>query len=117
MDPIGFGLENFDAIGAWRERDGRFEIDASGNLLGGRVFGGPSQLMEILVDEKQDEFCRCLTKKLLTYALGRGVTAQDRCAVDDILAQLSEDDFRFSTLVTAIVNSDPFKLRQTVGDN
>ena len=117
MDPIGFGLENFDAVGAWRERDGRFEIDASGNLLGGRVFHGPSQLMEILVDEKQDEFCRCLAKKLLTYALGRGVTAADHCAVDDILAQLSENDYRFSALVTAIVNSDPFTLRQMVGDN
>ncbi len=115
MDPIGFGLENFDAIGAWRDRDGRFEIDASGNLLGGRQFDGPHELMTILIEEKQGEFCRCLARKMLTYALGRGLTNHDRCAIDEITKQLEKRNFRFSALVSAIVNSDPFTLRAPTG--
>lgn len=112
MDTLGFGLENFDVTGAWRERDGRFEIDAAGALPGGRDFETASQLMGILATDKRDDFCRCLAEKMLTYSLGRGLQSYDRCAVDEILKQLNKDDFRFSSLVTAIVKSAPFTSRE-----
>ncbi len=112
MDALGFGLENFDAIGKWRDRDGRFEIDPTGTLPGDRTFSGPAELMTILATEKKDAFRRCLTKKLLTYALGRGLVSYDRCAIESILRQLDENENRFSALVTGIVTSDPFLLRE-----
>ena len=116
MDPLGFGLENFDAVGAWRDRDGKFEIDASGTLPGNLVFGGPQELMGILIDQKKEEFCRCLAKKLLTYAIGRGLEPFDRCAVDKIVTRLAAEDYRLSSLVTAVVMSDPFLLRELPGE-
>jgi len=116
MDTLGFGLENFDAIGAWRVRDGQAEIDASGSLPGGYDFRSPKELMELLKEQHKQQFCRCLTQKMLTYALGRGLEPYDRCAVDTIMKKLAEDDFRFSSLVTGIVTSDPFMLREAKGD-
>ena len=112
MDTLGFGLENFDAIGAWRDRDGRAEINAAGTLPGGVEFQGPQELMQILAEKKSADFCRCLTEKMLTYALGRGLQPSDRCAVDAILAELREHDYRFSALVNGIVHSDPFLMRE-----
>ncbi|MEO2016156.1 MAG: DUF1592 domain-containing protein [Fuerstiella sp.] len=113
MDAIGFGLEHFDAIGAWRDRDGRFDIDASGELPGGQKFSGAEELMEILVQEKKTEFCRCLAGKVLTYALGRGLSSYDRCTVNDIVRNLEQNDYRFEALITAIVTSDPFTMRDS----
>lgn len=112
MDTLGFGLENFDAIGAWRERDGTAEIDASGSLPGDKKFRGPKELMTILADQKGPDFARCLTEKLLTYALGRGLHYYDRCAVDDILKQIGQNNYRFVVLVQAIAKSEPFLLRE-----
>ncbi len=112
MDALGFGLENFDAIGAWRDKDGQYTIDASGELPGGRKFDGAAELVKILVDEKKDEFCRCLAGKLLVYGLGRGLGSYDRCTVNDCVAIMKENEYRFSALVTAIVTSDPFTLRE-----
>jgi len=112
MDALGFGLENFDAIGAWRERDGKFEINPAGALPGGREFRDASQLMRILAEDKKDDFCRCLSEKMLTYALGRGLQSYDRCAVDEILKQLANNEYRFSSLVAAIVTSSPFTSRE-----
>ena len=80
------------------------------------LLAGPQELMGILIDQKKEEFCRCLTKKLLTYAIGRGLESFDRCAVDKIVEQLSEEDYRFSSLVTAVVMSDPFLLRELRGE-
>jgi hypothetical protein len=108
MDTLGLGMENFDAVGAWRDRDGDYAIDASGNLPGGRSFDNAAELMQILAEDKKSEFARCLTRKMLTYALGRGLNPLDRCAVDDIVRELEEDEHRFSTLVTSIVTSPPF---------
>ncbi|MCO6457795.1 MAG: DUF1592 domain-containing protein [Pirellulaceae bacterium] len=116
MDTLGFGLENFDVIGAWRERDGRFEIDPAGTLPGGREFRDAGELMQILAEEKREQFCRCLAEKMLTYGLGRGLQAYDRCAVNAIVKQLSGNDYRFSALITAIVTSDPFTLREARRD-
>jgi len=112
MDTLGFGLENFDGIGAWRDRDGRFAIDSSGTMPGGRDFKDASQLMQILADQKRDAFCRCLTEKMLTYALGRGLVSYDRCAVRAILKRLAADNYRMSALVAGIVTSEPFMLRE-----
>ncbi len=111
MDALGFGLENFDGIGAWRDQDGRFNIDASGTLSDGTSFSGPKELVGILKEKKKDEFCRCLASKMLTYALGRGLKSFDRCAIDGIINQISKEEFRFSSLVAAIVTSDPFRYR------
>jgi hypothetical protein len=112
MDSLGFGLENFDAIGAWRDRDGRAEVDASGELPGGRKFDGATELMQILVAEKREAFCKCLATKLMTYALGRGLNSYDRCSIKAAVSALAENDYRFSALVTSIVTSDPFTLRE-----
>ena len=110
MDPIGFAFENFDAIGAWREKDGKFPIDASGVLPDGKAFKGPARLKAIL-KEKKDLFSRCLAEKLLTYALGRGLEHYDRCAVDKVLAALDKNDYRFSVLLMEAVKSEPFQMR------
>jgi hypothetical protein len=110
MDAIGFGLENFDPIGRWRNRDGMQPIDAKGTLPTGETFDGPAELIALLQKRKAD-FGRCLTEKMLTFALGRGVEWYDKCAVEDILAQLNKDD-RFETLILAIVNSTPFQMRR-----
>uniref|UniRef100_A0A7C4LNN1 DUF1592 domain-containing protein n=1 Tax=Schlesneria paludicola TaxID=360056 RepID=A0A7C4LNN1_9PLAN len=116
MDTVGFGLEHFDAIGAWRDKDGRFAIDASGILPGGVEFRDASELMQILAEQKKDAFCRCLTEKLLTYALGRGLVSYDRCAVREILRRLVADNYRMSALVTGIVLSEPFRFRESKGE-
>ncbi|MGB1707795.1 MAG: DUF1588 domain-containing protein, partial [Rubripirellula sp.] len=114
MDALGFGFENFDAIGAWRDRDGKFEIDASGELPGGVRFDGADGLMKILTENKAEQFCRCLAQKLLTYGLGRGLTSYDRCVINDAYSRLQANDYRFSELVIAIVTSDPFTMRESI---
>jgi mono/diheme cytochrome c family protein len=110
MDPLGFGFENYDAVGAWRTRDGKFPIDPSGTLPGGQSFKGPKELKTILKG-KSREFGRCLTEKMLTYALGRGLEAADRCTVDEIAGRLANDRYKFSSLVLNIVKSDAFQKR------
>jgi hypothetical protein len=115
MDPLGFGLENFDAVGAWRTLDGKFEIDATGTLPDGRSFSGPDELMTILRTDS-DEFARALTSKLLTYALGRGLERYDTKTVKEIAARLPAKQYRFSALVLEIVNSLPFQARRPAGD-
>ena len=112
MDPIGFGFENFDGIGAWREMDGEFAIDASGQLVSGETFNGPAELKALLLARKRDDFIRCLTRKMLTYALGRGFEYYDKCAVDQISKKLAKDQYRFSTLILEIVKSTPFQMRR-----
>ncbi len=111
MDALGFGLENYDAVGAWRTRDGRFPVDSSGSLPGGKAFSGPAQLRAILVDDKR-EFGRCLTEKMLTYALGRGLESYDMPTVEKIVQGLEQDQYRFSRLVLEIVASMPFRMRR-----
>jgi hypothetical protein len=111
MDPIGFGLENYDAIGRWRDKDiNNVPIDASGTLPDGSNFNGAVGLKEILKD-RSDEFCRCLTDRLMTYALGRGTEVYDRPMEDQISASLKQKDYKFSALVMQIVESDAFQKR------
>jgi hypothetical protein len=110
MDPIGFAFENYDAIGRWRDKDGKFDIDPSGVLPDGRKFNGPGELKKILRDKK-DVFARALTEKVLTYALGRGLEYYDKCAVDKITEALAKNDYRFVTLLSEAVKSEPFLMR------
>ena len=111
MDPLGFGLENYDAIGAWRDADGKFPVDASGVLPGGKPFAGSKGLRNQLKGRKAD-FARCLAEKMLTYALGRGLQYNDRCAVERIDAALDIDNNKFSRLVREVVKSEPFRKRR-----
>jgi hypothetical protein len=113
LDPLGFGLENFDAVGAWRTHDGGDSVDASG-ILAGRPFNGPAELRTLLRPQK-DAFARCLAEKLLTYALGRGLGPGDRCTVATIAGRLARDGYRFSGVVIGVVQSDPFRLRRSQG--
>jgi len=115
MDPIGFAFENFDGIGAYREKDGGFSIDPSGELPDGKKFDGPSGLKTIL-KEKKELFARSLTEKILTYGLGRGLEFYDKCAVDRIIAALEKNNYRFSTLIVETVHSDPFQMRTATGE-
>lgn len=114
MDALGFALENFDPVGAWRTKDGPFDIDPSGALPDGRTFKGPAELKQILAAADRDAFARCLSEKMLTYALGRGVEYFDRCAVDKIVAAMKESNYRFSVLVREIARSEPFQKRRGV---
>lgn len=110
MDAIGFGLENYDATGRWRQREGDLPLDTSGTLPGDHSFQSPAELRKILVETEAQSFSRTLAKKLLTYALGRGVDRHDNPAVDGIQQQVVDADYRFSALVEAIVSSEPFRL-------
>jgi hypothetical protein len=115
MDAIGFGLENFDALGRWREEDAGAPIDASGGLGQGETFAGPLELVRVLAGPRREQFVRGLAEKLLTYALGRGLEYYDRCAVDTICASVAREGYRFSALVLAIARSAPFQSRRGEG--
>ncbi len=111
MDGIGFSLENFDAVGAWRSRDGAFAIDPAGALAGGVKFNGPEQLRRVLVSKK-DQFVRCLAEKLLTFATGRGMEPADDPAIASIVQQAASKGYKFSALANAVVQSDVFRMRR-----
>lgn len=110
LDPLGFGLENFDAVGRWRDKDNGKAIDASGVLPDGSKFNGPEELRKTLI-AKSDLFRRCLAEKLLTFALGRGLEYYDKCAVDEIVTKTKAGGDRFSALLIAVVESEPFQKR------
>jgi hypothetical protein len=110
MDPIGFALENFDAVGAWRTRDAGAPIDASGQLADGTPVNGVVTLRAALL-ARPEIFVGTMTEKLLTYALGRALTHDDMPAVRSIVRQSAAQDHRFSSLVLGIVNSVPFQMR------
>jgi hypothetical protein len=108
IDPLGFGLENYDVLGRWRTEDAGKPIDAKGELPDGTAFDGPDQLKQVLLARK-DLFVRHLTSKLLGYALGRGLTLEDSCTVDTIVADLEKNEYKAHTLVQGIVMSVPFR--------
>jgi hypothetical protein len=114
MDPLGLGFENFDAIGRWREKDGKKDIDSAGSLPEGESFKNALELIQIL-KKREDNFSRHLTRKMLTYALGRGLEYYDTCNVDKITDNLKLKNYRFSALVLEIVNSNPFLKRRGDG--
>ena len=116
MDPLGFGLENYDAVGAWRTKDGAELIDPSGELPDGRTFRGPAELKTVLL-ARQAEFRRCLAEKLLTYALGRGLEYYDVCAVQRIADRCGAEGNRFSVMIREIVASPAFRQRESPAAN
>ncbi|MBL8220136.1 MAG: DUF1592 domain-containing protein [Bryobacterales bacterium] len=112
LDPLGFSLENYDAIGKFRAQEGGAEIDASGSMPNGSIVRGPGDLKKILL-ERQDDFVECLAEKMLTYSIGRGLQHFDLPAVRQIRRETAENGYRFSALTLAIVNSVPFQMRRT----
>jgi hypothetical protein len=112
MDPIGFGFENYDGVGLWRSKEGKFDIDPSGKLVSGESWKGPAELKIILLQSKKNEFINCLTEKLLTFALGRGIEYYDKCAIEKITRQMAAENYKFQSLITAIVESVPFQQRR-----
>ncbi len=111
MDPIGFGFENFDAVGRWRLNDGGTPINAADKLASGESFNGPAELKALLYKRKAD-FSRCLTDKMLTYALGRGMEHFDRATIESIVTSLEKQNGKFSALVIGVVKSMPFDMRR-----
>jgi mono/diheme cytochrome c family protein len=116
LDPLGFGLEKFDAIGAWRTQDGKFPIDDMGTLPDGRTFRGPAELRTILLADR-GRFAQGLTEKLLTYGLGRGLERYDKPVVKKIANAVAAQNYRFSSLVLEIVQSLPFQKRRGVAQS
>ena len=112
MDPLGFSLENFDGVGAWRVTEGDTAIDASTKLPDGVAFVGASGLRDVLLDRKE-RFVETLTEKLLTYALGRGVEYYDAPAVRAVTRQAAAHEYRWSALIQGIVESTPFQMRRS----
>ncbi|MFN7934519.1 MAG: DUF1592 domain-containing protein [Bryobacteraceae bacterium] len=111
MDTLGFGLENYDAIGAWRDSEGGVRIDPSGALPGNRAFNSPAELRHILKSEK-DAFAQCVTEKLLIYALGRGLERNDRTFVRQIVHNVAANGYSMQRLIEEVVNSAPFRMRR-----
>src|SRR4029434_3418046 len=115
MDPLGFALENFDGVGAWRTREGGTPLDASGQLADGTKVDGVVALRNALL-ARSDVFVRTLTEKLMTYALGRGLQYYDMPVVRDIVRKAEHQDYRFSRIIIGSVASPPFQMR-VVGDS
>ena len=113
MDPLGLAFENFNALGGWRDTEAKQPIDASGHLITGEAFANVRELKRILADQRRTDFYRCLTEKLLTYALGRGLEYYDVLTVDQIVDRLAKADGRFSALLMGVVDSAPFQQQRT----
>ncbi len=111
IDPLGFAFENYDAVGVFRTKEANKNIDVSGTLPDGRKINGIGDLKKALLADKE-KFARHVTENMLTYALGRGVEYYDKRTIDRIVSEVAKDDFKFSRMVIAIVQSDPFRLRR-----
>jgi len=114
MDPLGFALENYDAIGHWRTQDAAQPIDSTGVLPNGKAFTGSAELKTILAANR-NAFAECFTEKMMIYALGRGLESYDRAATRKIVAGLAANGYRFSSLINGIVDSAPFQLGRADG--
>lgn len=117
MDPIGLALENFNALGQWRDREDGQTIDSAGQLVTGEKFSNVMELKKILASSRKQDFYRCLTEKMLTYAIGRGVEYYDAPTVNSIMSQLSKEGGGMKDLIYAIVESVPFQKRRGDGSS
>ena len=115
MDPIGFGLENFDASGAWRDQENGKPLDVSGELGGGKKFIGVDELRKVLVEDHRADFHRAVASKLLTYALGRGLDWYDKPALDRIVSETEKAGGSSRALLRAVIDSAPFQYRRGDG--
>jgi len=111
MDPLGFALENYDAIGRWRTMDGKFPVDSSGTLPNGKSFNTPAEMRAVLIGQLP-EFAHCVIEKMLTYSIGRGLQPYDRPAVAEISRKLQASGYPFQTLIYEVVGSLPFQSRR-----
>jgi hypothetical protein len=109
MDPLGLALENFNALGMWRATERHQPIDAAGRLITGEEFHDVREIKRTLVTGHRFDFYRCLTEKMLTYALGRGLEYYDTESVDQIVQRLESSQGRFSALLSGIIDSAPFQ--------
>jgi hypothetical protein len=113
MDPLGFALENYDAVGKWRDTaEAGSPVDAAGSLPGGARFDGPGGLRGLLL-ERREQFVSALTEKLLAYAVGRGAKSYDRPAIRGVVRDAAADDYRWSSIIVGIVQSTPFRMRRS----
>ena len=110
MDPVGFSLENFDLVGKWRDLEEGSPIDTTGTMVDGTRLDGPASLRRALLD-RSDAFVTVASEKLLTYAVGRVLTASDMPAVRAIVRNAARNKYRFSSLVAGVVHSQPFQMR------
>ncbi len=115
MDAMGLALENFDAVGRWRDNDATGPVDATGQLPTGEKMDGAADLRQVLL-ARRDAFRQCLAKKMLTYALGRGLEYYDECAIRQIVERVEAEGDRMQGLITAIVESTPFQERRWGGE-
>jgi hypothetical protein len=112
MDPVGFALENFDAVGRWRDYEDGLPVDAAGGFPDGSQFVGVDALERALL-RRPELFVGTFAEKLLTFALGRGIEPHDAPAIRKIVRDAEADEFRFSSVILAVVNSTPFQMRKT----
>ena len=112
MDPVGFSLENFDAVGRWRSVEEGKPVDATGGLPDGSVFAGVAELEQALLN-RPEMFVGTLAEKLLTFALGRGVEYVDAPAIRKVVRDARAENYRFSSLVLGIATSTPFQMRRS----
>jgi hypothetical protein len=112
MDPFGFSLENYDAVGGWRRNDAGKLLDVSATLPDGTNFAGPNGLRDVLMTRK-DQFVEAFTERLMTYALGRGVEAYDMPSVRVVRNAAAADGYKMHTIILGIVQSLPFSMRRT----
>jgi len=112
LDPLGFGLENFDVLGRWRDAIQDLPVDAEGELTTGEKFQGSAELKAILIESKRDLFLRNLTERMLSYALRRGVEYYDTPTVKQVMADLEANKFHATNLVVSVVQSYPFQYRR-----
>ena len=111
LDPIGFGLENFDAIGRWREENHEgIPIDSVGELPSGETFSSPNELKDLL-KKREPELARNLTERFMAYALGRHLEGYDEVVIDQLMARIAEDDYRVQTILTEVITSYLFTHR------
>lgn len=113
LDPLGLGFENFNALGMWRDTERKQPVDAAGKLVTGETFTGVKELKQILKTTRHTDFYHCLTEKLMTYALGRGLEYYDVEAVDQVVARLEKEDGKFSALIAGVIDSAPFQRKRT----
>jgi hypothetical protein len=112
MDPIGVAFENFNALGLYRTTERGQPIDTAGDLITGEHFGSVRELKQVLATDHREDFYRCLTEKLLTYAIGRGLDNNDIATVDNIVARIDHENGRFSALLLGVIDSAPFQKRR-----
>ena len=115
MDPLGFVYENFDGVGRWRDQDEGSPINTAGELVSGESFQNHEEFQKILTESKLDDFLRCSSEMMMTYAMGRGIEFYDKPAVESVVKSLKTNNLKFSSMMLGVVQSIPFQYRRGDG--